>query len=136
MSKTREQIIKDLNIRLFGVEEPKQLTEKERLMLDGAIAFFIDGAIENTLPVYQLEDPDNEPWGLIKTDAPSEEITKWFGHYYNDDGKLNELTEEQCEEIGFPEDLHSEGFAKLLVIKGYQAKQFFVEDNINAADLV
>ena len=136
MSQTRDQIIKDLNIRLFGVEKPKQLTEKEKLILDGAIAFFIDGAVENTLPVYQLEDPDNEPWGLIKTDAPSEEITKWFGHYYNDDGGLSDLTDEQCEEIGFPEDLGTEGFVKLLQINGYTASQFYVEANINAADLV
>ena len=136
MSNTKEQIIKDLNLRLFGVEQPKQLTEKERLILEGAIAFFINGAVENTLPVYQLEDPDNEPWGLIKTDAPSDEITKWFYHYYNDDDGLNDLTEEQCEDIGFPDDLHAEGFAKLLEIKGYTATQFDVEENINAADVV
>jgi hypothetical protein len=136
MSNTKEQIIKGLNIKLFGVEEPKQLTEKEKLILEGAIAFFIKGAVENTLPVYQLEDPDNEPWGLIKTDAPSDEITKWFYHYYNDDDGLNDLTEEQCEDIGFPDDLHAEGFAKLLEIKGYTATQFDVEENINAADVV
>jgi hypothetical protein len=136
MSNTKEQITKGLNIKLFGVEEPKQLTEKEKLILEGAIAFFIKGAVENTLPVYQLEDPDNEPWGLIKTDAPSDEITKWFYHYYNDDDGLNDLTEEQCEDIGFPDDLHAEGFAKLLEIKGYTATQFDVEENINAADVV
>lgn len=134
MSQTRDQIIKDLNIRLFGVEKPKQLTEKEKLILDGAIAFFIDGAVQNALPLYQLETLDNDPWALIRTDAPRKEIAKWFGHYYQDYGGLNDLSEEQCEEIGFPEDLHGEGFAKLLVIKGYQAARFYVEATVNAGD--
>jgi hypothetical protein len=134
MVNTKEQIIKELNIKLFGVEEPNQLTEKERLILDGAIAFFINGAVENTLPVYQLETLDNEPWALIRTDAPREEIAKWFGHYYQDYGGLNDLSEKQCEEIGFPEDLHGEGFAKLLVIKGYKATRSYVEATVNAGD--
>lgn len=136
MSKTREQIIKDLNVRLFGVEQPKQLTKKEKLILEGAIAFFIDGAIENTLPVYQLEDTDNMPWGLIRTDAPSDEIAKWFYHYYNhnDEGGLDDLSEEQLKEMEFPQECYSAGFAKLLVIKGYQANAFYVEENISSHD--
>lgn len=119
----------NMNRYIFGQDTPGDISNNEKHLLDKAFEFLVKSLSKDELNTFQLVDAIGSNWGIIRTTADKDTVsTLWT--IFNTGVSIPGLTEEQYDEIEFPLNLSSSGFAKLLIIKGFEAYALNIDHEI------
>ncbi len=81
--------------------------------------------------LYQLNDSDGSPYGLLETNAPASEVKKLFGITYRSNSEdYSELSENERQICIKAEDDGNaiDALADILSSRGYEAEHIYVEE--------